>query len=128
MPNVELSGSNVIITLAIILIVLEGISVLSKGVEAWKKLTGRDERAKEMSSVKERLASIEVWRGTVETRLQQGNKRFDDSAKDMTEILKTLHRIVQHLQSGNDHEKLKQTDEQLFAYLVNRGVNPQTLE
>lgn len=128
MPTVQLNGSNVLITLAVILIVLEGISVFAKGIDAWKKLTGRDERAKEMIMVKDRIASLESWRVLVESRLQQGNKRFDEGTKDTTEILKTLHRIVQHLQSGNDHEKLKQTDEQLFDYLVKRGVNPQTLE
>lgn len=128
MPNVELSGSSVLVTLAVILIVLEGISVLSKGIDAWKKLTGRDERAKEMTQVKERLANIEAWQITVNNRLEQGNHRFDEGKKDTTEILKTLHRIVKHLQSGNDHDKLQQTDDQLFEYLVRRGVSREDLE
>ena len=128
MPNVQLNGSSALITLAVILVVLEGISVLSKGVEAWKKLTGRDERAREIASIKERLANIEAWQVTVNTRLEQGNHRFDEGKKDTTEILKTLHRIVKHLQSGNDHDKLQQTDEQLFEYLVNRGVSREDLE
>lgn len=128
MPQVELNGNSVLITLAVILIVLEGISVLSKGIEAWKKLTGRDARAKEMANVKERLANIEAWQVTVNSRLEQGNHRFDEGKKDTTEILKTLHRIVKHLQSGNDHEKLQQTDDQLFEYLIRRGVNREELE
>lgn len=128
MPQVELTGGNVLVTLAVILIILEGISVLSKGVEAWKKLTGRDERAREMTSVKGRITDLEVWRTTVDQRLLKGDKRFDDSSKDTIAILMALHRIVKHLQSGNDHEKLKETDDQLFDYLVKRGVNPQTLE
>jgi hypothetical protein len=128
MPQVELTGGNVLVTLAVILIILEGISVLSKGVEAWKKLTGRDERAREMTSVKGRITDLEVWRTTVDQRLLQGNKRFDESSKDTIAVLMALHRIVKHLQSGNDHDKLKETDDQLFDYLVKRGVNPQTLE
>ena len=128
MPKVELSGSTVLVTLAVILIILEAISVLSKGVEAWRKLTGRDERAKEMAQVKERLANIEAWQITVNNRLEQGNHRFDEGKKDTTEILKTLHRIVKHLQSGNDHDKLQQTDDQLFEYLVRRGVSREDLE
>jgi len=123
MPEVSLNGGNVLITLAVILIVLEGLSVLSKGVEAWKKLTGRDERAKEMTGVKERLSSLEAWKITVDHRLQQGNQRFKENQEDMLESLKALHRIVKHLQSGNDHEKLQQTDEQLYEYLLKRGVN-----
>lgn len=123
MPDVSINGGNVLITLAVILIVLEGLSVLSKGVEAWKKLTGRDERAKEMTGVKERLSSLEAWKTTVDHRLQQGNQRFKENQEDMLESLKALHRIVKHLQSGNDHEKLQQTDEQLYEYLLKRGVN-----
>ena len=128
MPNVELSGNTLLVTLAVILILLEGISVVSKGVEAWKKITGRDERAREMAQVKERLANIESWQITVNNRLENGNHRFDEGKKDTTEILKTLHRIVKHLQSGNDHDKLQQTDDQLFEYLVKRGVNREELE
>ena len=128
MPNVELSGSTLLVTLAVILILLEGISVVSKGVDAWKKITGRDERAREMAQVKERLANIESWQITVNNRLENGNHRFDEGKKDTTEILKTLHRIVKHLQSGNDHDKLQQTDDQLFEYLVKRGVNREELE
>lgn len=128
MPQVELTGGNLLVTLAVILIVLEGVSVLSKGVDAWKKLTGRDERAKEMQDVKERLANIESWQITVNNRLEQGNHRFDEGKKDTTEILKTLHRIVKHLQSGNDHDKLQETDEKLYDYLLNRGVSRQDLE
>lgn len=128
MPEVTLNGGNLLITLAVILIVLEGLSVISKGVEAWKKLTGRDARAKEMEGVKERLASLETWKTTVDHRLQQGNKRFQENQDDMIESLKALHRIVRHLQSGNDHDKLQQTDEQLYEYLLKRGVNRDDLE
>jgi len=128
MPEVTINGGNLLITLAVILIVLEGLSVISKGVEAWKKLTGRDERAKEMASVKERLSGLEVWKTTVDHRLQQGNQRFKENQDDMIESLKALHRIVRHLQSGNDHDKLQQTDEQLYEYLLKRGVNRVDLE
>ena len=128
MPQVELSGGTILVTLAVILIVLEGISVLSKGIEAWKKLTGKDERAKEIREIKTRLDKIEAWQVTVNTRLEQGNHRFDEGKKDTTEILKTLHRIVKHLQSGNDHDKLQQTDDQLYEYLLNRGVSREDLE
>lgn len=128
MPQVELNGSSVLITLAVILIFLEGINVLAKGIEAWKKLTGRDQRANEVAEIKERISNLESWRTVVNTRLEQGNKRFDESRKDSTEILKTLHRIVKHLQSGNDHNKLQETDDKLYEYLLTRGVSKEELE
>lgn len=128
MPEVQINGGNVLITLAIILIVLEGLSVLSKGVDAFKKLTGKDERAREMRTINERLGALEAWKTTVESRFQQGNNRFAEAKRDSTEILKTLHRIVKHLQSGNDHQKLQQTDDQLYEYLLERGVSRDELE
>lgn len=128
MPKVELSGGNLLITLAVILIFLEGINVLSKGVDAWKKLTGRDARAREIDGIKERLANIESWQVVVNQRLEQGNRRFDESKNDSTEILKALHRIVKHLQSGNDHTKLQETDDKLYEYLLTRGVSREELE
>lgn len=128
MPSVDLTGGNLLITLAVILIVLEGLNVLSKGVDAWKKLTGKDARAKEVDDIRERLSNIESWQTTVNARLEQGNRRFDDAKKDSTEILKTLHRIVKHLQSGNDHDRLQETDDKLFEYLLKRGVSREELE
>ena len=128
MPDVQINGGNVLITLAIILIVLEGLSVLSKGVDAFKKLTGKDERAREMRTIKERLGALEAWKTTVESRFQQGNNRYAEAKRDSTEILKTLHRIVKHLQSGNDHQKLQQTDDHLYEYLLERGVSRDELE
>lgn len=128
MPEVQLSGSNLLITLAVILIVLEGISVLSKGIDAWKKLTGKDERQKEMDGVKSRVGDLETWRRTVDERLKQGDKAFKSGEADTTEILKALHRIIKHLQSGNDHARLKETDDELYEYLLKRGVSKDALE
>lgn len=128
MPNVTLNGDNLLITLAVILIILEGLSVVSKGIEAWKKLTGRDERAKELVMIKDRLTQLETWSRGVDHRLQQGSARFEENQKDTLESLKALHRIIKHLQSGNDHDKLSDTDDRLFEYLVKRGVSPKSLE
>ena len=128
MPNVELNGSNLLVTLAVILIVLEGLNILSKGVDAWKKLTGRDARAKEMAEVKGRLSSLETWKTSVDSRLKQGNERFKRSEEDSTMSLLTLHAIVRHMQSGNDHDKLKETDDELYKYLLKRGIKKEALE
>lgn len=128
MPNVELSGESLLITLAVILIVLEAISVISKGVEGWKKLTGRDERVKAMNDVKERIGKLEKWRLTVDARLKEGDELFKKSDADAMMSLLALHRIVKHLQTGNDHEKLKETDDQMYEYLLKRGVKKEVLE
>ena len=129
MPNVDLNGQSVLITLAVILIVLEAISAISKGIDAWKKLTGKDSRTAEVQKINDRLDALEDWQGKTEARLEQGNKRFDEGSKDTTEILIALRSIIKHLQSGNDHDKLQETDDKLYNYLVTkRGVNPETLK
>lgn len=128
MPEVQLSGGNILITLAVILIVLEGISVLSKGIDAWKKLTGKDDRKKEMDEVRGRIGDLETWRKNVDARLKQGDQALKDNKSDTMEVLKALHRIIKHLQSGNDHEKLKETDDQLYEYLLKKGVSKDVLE
>jgi len=129
MPNVDLNGQSVLITLAVILIVLEAISAISKGIDAWKKLTGKDSRTAEAQKINDRLDALEDWQGKTEARLEQGNKRFDEGSKDTTEILIALRSIIKHLQSGNDHDKLQETDDKLYNYLVTkRGVNPETLK
>ena len=129
MPNVDLNGQSVLITLAVILIVLEAISAISKGIDAWKKLTGKDSRTAEAQKINDRLDALEDWQGKTEARLEQGNKRFDEGSKDTTEILIALRSIIKHLQSGNDHDKLQETDDKLYNYLVTkRGVNPESLK
>lgn len=129
MPNVDLNGQSVLITLAVILIVLEAISAVSKGVDAWKKLTGKDARTAEIQKINGRLETLEDWKEKTDARLEQGNKRFDEGSKDTTEILIALRSIIKHLQSGNDHAKLQETDDKLYEYLVNkRGVSPESLK
>lgn len=128
MPNVTLDSSNIVVTLAVILIVLEGLSILSKGIDAWKKITGKDQRTAEMVAVKQRVADLETWKVQVENRLQQGNIRFEENSRDTTEILIVLRSMIKHMQSGNDHQKLQETDDKLYRYLVEkRGVNPSSL-
>lgn len=128
MPDVQLNSGNLVITLAIILIFLEGLNVVSKGIEAWRKITGKDARAQEMAEVKGRLSAIEAWQVAVDGRLAQGDHKFVESTKDTIEVLKTLHRIVIHLKSGNDRDKLQQTDDQLFEYLIKKGVSKDELD
>lgn len=128
MPDIQLNGGNILITLAVILIVLEGLNVISKGVDAFKKLTGKDARAKEMQAVKERIGKLEAWQVTVDNRLKTGNEKFKRGEEDSMMSLKALHRIIKHLQSGNDHEKLKETDEEMYEYLMKRGVKKEDLQ
>ena len=125
LPNVNINGSNLIITLAVILIVLEAINVVSKGLDAWRKLTGKDHRASEISAINADIRDLKARMTSAEHRLQQGNARFDATQNDTTEILLTLKGIIKHLISGNDREKLKTIETNLDKYLIEkRGIDP----
>ena len=129
MPKVELNFETILLLLAVVLLAANSISTLTKGKRDWAELSGKTERQAEIMAIKQRLQDLETWKNHVEHRLQQGNVRFDENSRDTTEILIVLRSIIKHMQSGNDHAKLQETDDKLYKYLVEkRGVNPSTLD
>lgn len=129
MPNVEMNTQTILLAIAVILLIANTISTLAKGRKDWRELSGRNERDAETKAMKQRLQDLESWKVQVEHRLQQGNVRFEENSRDTTEILIVLRSIIRHMQTGNDHAKLQETDDKLYRYLVEkRGVNPSTLD
>ena len=128
MPDIKLDLQTTLLAFAVILLLAQAISTLAKGRRDWAELSGRTERDAQAQALKQRVADLEAWKLHVETRLQQGNARFDENARDTTEILIVLRSMIKHMQSGNDHAKLQETDDKLYKYLVEkRGVNPSIL-
>lgn len=129
MPTVELNAQTILLLIAVVLLLANSISTLTKGKKDWAELSGRTEREAETKAMKQRLQDLENWKGQVEHRLQQGNIRFEENSRDTTEILIVLRSIIRHMQTGNDHAKLQETDDKLYRYLVEkRGVNPSSLD
>ena len=129
LPNVELNFQTILLLIAVVLLAANSISTLTKGKRDWAELSGKTERQAEIMAIKQRLQDLETWKNHVEHRLQQGNVRFDENSRDTTEILIVLRSIIKHMQSGNDHAKLQETDDKLYKYLVEkRGVNPSALD
>ena len=129
MPTVDISLQTVLLFLAVLLLMANIISTLAKGRRDWRELSGRSDREAETAAMKQRLQDLESWKSTVEHRLHQGDVRFDENSRDTTEILLVLRSMIKHMQSGNDHAMLQETDDKLYKYLVEkRGVNPATLQ
>lgn len=129
MPKVELNFETILLLLAVVLLAASTISTLTKGKKDWAELSGRADRDAETRALKQRVHDLETWKVNVEHRLQQGNVRFDENSRDTTEILIVLRSIIKHMQSGNDHAMLQETDDKLYKYLVEkRGVSPSTLQ
>jgi hypothetical protein len=120
MPEVTLSGGCILTTLAVILIVLESISILSKGIEGWKSLTGKNTRQREMRDVHDRIISLENRMSSAEHRLDQGNRRFAETTNDTTETLLALKGIIQYLRNGSDESKLQAVETKLDKYLIEK--------
>lgn len=129
LPQVEVNLQTILLVIAVILLAANSVSTLTKGKKDWAELSGRSEREAETRAMKQRLHDLETWKVQVEHRLQQGNVRFDENSRDTTEILIVLRSIIKHMQSGNDHAKLQETDDKLYKYLVEkRGVSPSVLD
>ena len=114
MPSFEgvkqaLSFDSILIAIAVILLGLGIIKAIVSGVEAWKKISLRD-----------RVKKLEDQMVKVNDRLDAGNRRFTSQSEDMGQILQTLSALQIHFISGNDHEKLKESNEQLVAYMAKR--------
>lgn len=128
MPEFKLDFQTALLALAVILLIAQTISTIAKGRRDLADLTGRTARDAEAQAIRQRITDLEAWKIHVESRLQQGNVRFDENARDTTEILIVLRSMIKHMQSGNDHAKLQETDDKLYKYLVEkRGVNPSIL-
>lgn len=128
MPNVTLDLHTILLVIAVILLAANSISTLNKGKKDWREFSGQAAAEEERRRTNDRLRDLEEWKVTIDQRLDAGNKRFEENSRDTMEILLVLRTMIRHMQSGNDHQKLQETDDKLYKYLVEkRGVNPSTL-
>jgi hypothetical protein len=116
MPSFEgvkqaLTFDPILIAIAVILAIFGVITGIVSGVEAWKKISLRD-----------RVKKLEDDMKKVNERLDAGNRRFTSQSEDMGQILQTLSALQLHFISGNDHEKLKESNEQLVEYMNKRAT------
>ena len=106
-----LTFENVLIAIAVIILGFGLIKAIVSGVEAWKKISLRD-----------RVKELETKMEAVETRLDAGNRRFSHQSEDMGQILQTLSALQIHFITGNDHDKLRESNKQLVAYMNHRAT------
>ena len=106
-----LTFENVLIAIAVIVLGFGIIKAIVSGVEAWKKI-----------SVRDRVKNLESRMAVVESRLEAGNRRFSHQSEDMGQILQTLSALQIHFITGNDHDKLRERNEQLVAYMNHRAT------
>ena len=120
MPKVELNGETILLIIAGIVVVAEVISALAKGKKSLGELSGRDQRQAEMAAVKAEIRDLKARMGECETRLEQGDRQFDNMRDDLKHVLDTQNAMLLHFISGNDKENLKKVKESLDMYMSGR--------
>lgn len=120
MPKVEITGETILMLLAAVVVIAEVISSIAKGRKSLRELSGKDQRQAEMALIKEEIRNIKSRMSDCESRLAQGDKKFDETREDLKHVLDTLNALLLHFISGNDKENLKKVKEQMDSYLSGR--------
>lgn len=110
-PKVALSFDTLLLAGAVILAVVAVLVAIVKGIEAWKKISLRD-----------RVGSLERRMDSAEKRLRLGDKRFRAQSDDLGQVLATMQGLLLHFITGNDHEHLRETSDELTAYMAARAT------
>lgn len=116
MPSFEgikqaLTFDSILVAVAVVLLAIGLIKAIVSGWEAWKKISLRDRVKKLEQDVEEINGRMDSW-----------NKRFKGHSEDMGQVLLTLSALQVHFISGNDHEKLRQSNEELVKYMNERAT------
>lgn len=116
MPSFEgikqaLTFDSILVAIAVVLLLFGLLKAIVSGVEAWKKISLRDRVKKCEDDIVE-----------INKRLEVGNRRFKHQSEDMGQILQTLSALQVHFISGNDHDKLRQSNEELVQYMNQRAT------
>lgn len=83
------------------------------------KLTIMSERAgKPMIEITEKVKALEEWRDKVNTRLENGNRHFDDIDASNRAIQKALLALMDSSIDGNNIDELKKARKDLYNFMT----------
>ena len=68
------------------------------------------------------MKGLEMRMDACEKRLRRGDKIFKQQSDDLGQVLVTMQGLLLHFITGNDHERLKETNEELTAYMAERAT------
>ena len=110
-PAVELSFEGLLFAAAVIIAFFLLAAAVRNGVEAVKGL-----------SVRSRVRVLEGDMKDVKARLEKGNRKFKAQSDDIGQLLVVNQSMLMHFITGNDHEKLRETNESLTVYMAARAT------
>lgn len=110
-PKISLGFDTLLVTGAVVLAFFAVLVAVVKGIEAWKKI-----------SVRDRVRNLEVRMDAAEKRLKRGDRIFRQQSDDLGQVLITMQGLLLHFISGNDHDRLRETNDELSAYMAERAT------
>lgn len=120
MLDVQLDLNNILVALGVVLAILAIIAAVWKGVDAWRKLTRKDEKKATELAMNTAISQLYNRVTKCEERLARGDVQFVDIKGDMTQVLTVLNAMLMHFISGNDNAKLRGVKEDMDAYISRR--------
>ena len=108
-PTIALSFDGLLLVAAVIVLFFVLASTIRSGIEAIKGM-----------SVRGRVKKLETQMETVNERRKKGSRRFKNQSDDIGQLLIVNQSMLMHFITGNDHEKLREANESLVAYMAAR--------
>ena len=109
-PTIALNFETVLLVAAVFIIFFVLASTIRNGIEAIRGM-----------SVRGRVKNLEDQMETVDKRLDKGTRKFKAQSDDIGQLLIVNQSMLMHFITGNDHEKLRETNESLTAYMAARA-------
>lgn len=102
---------NIVVVLQSVVLAGSVVAIIS----SLAKMAGKPNRTQD-----DRLDALEMWRGTVELRLEKGDKHFlaIDEGNMITQ--RSLLALMSHAINGNDINELKRAKRDLETYLTHK--------
>ena len=109
-PTIALSFETVLLVAAVIILFFVLASTIRSGIDAIRGM-----------SVRGRVRNLEDQMKTVNERLRKGSRKFKNQSDDIGQLLIVNQSMLMHFITGNDHEKLREANESLVAYMAARA-------
>ena len=110
-PTVTLGFDTILLVVAVILAFFVAATSIRNGIEAIKGM-----------SVRGRVKKLEDRVDTIDKRLEKGNRKFKAQSDDIGQLLIVNQSMLTHFITGNDHERLRETSNELATYMAERAT------
>ena len=110
-PTIALSFDGLLLVAAVIILFFVLATTIRSGIEAIRGM-----------SVRGRVKNLETQMESVNKRLDKGTRKFKAQSDDIGQLLIVNQSMLMHFITGNDHQKLKEANESLVAYMAARAT------